>query len=160
MFTLAKIGGDGIDKAMHIGNGKIPPAWSPEIFVTANGPHSLPMCVDSASIVNHLEKAKPADLRRRPWYAGTLERKWTVKEIQDSDAVAFVIAKNAVITALEQQRPRSLSSNWTLAGLNPETGKVMWSKRLRSAVLPGGLLVDRHGRIIVVHEDGSVSCFG
>jgi outer membrane protein assembly factor BamB len=160
MFTLAKIGGEGIGKAMHVGSGKIPPAWSPEIFVTANGPHSLPMCVDGASLVEHLEKAKPADLRRQPWYAGTLERKWVVKEIQDSDAVAFVIAKNAVITALEQQRPRSLSSNWTLAGLNPETGKVMWSKRLPSAVLPGGLLVDRHGRIIVVHEDGSVSCFG
>jgi outer membrane protein assembly factor BamB len=158
-FTIAKIGSDGIGKAMHMGSGKIPPAWSSEIIVMANGPRSLPMCVDSASLINHLDKAKPEDLRR-PWYAGKIERKWTVKEIQDSDAVAFVIAKNAIITALEKQRPRSLSSNWTLAGLNPGTGKVMWSKRLPSAVLPGGLLVDRHGRIIVVHEDGSVSCFG
>jgi len=159
-FTIAKIGGDGIGKAMNVGNGKIPPAWSPEIFVTANGPHSLPMCVDSASLIDHLEKAKPADLRGRPWYTGTLERKWTVKDIQDSDAVAFVIAKNAVITALEQQRPRSLSSKWTLAGLDPKTGKVIWTKPLKSSVLPGGLLVERHGRIVVVHEDGSVSCFG
>lgn len=159
-FTVARIGSDGIGKAMHIGSGKIPPAWSSEIFVTANGPRSLPMCVDSASLVDHLEKAKPADLRRQPWYAGTLERKWTVNEIQDSDAVAFVVAKNAIITALEQQRPRSLSSKWTLAGLDPKTGKVIWTKPLKSAVLPGGVLVERHGRIIVVHEDGSVTCFG
>jgi outer membrane protein assembly factor BamB len=118
------------------------------------------MCIDSASLADHLEKAKPADLRRRPWYEGTLKRKRTVKELQDSDAVAFVVAKNAVITVLEQQRPRSLSSKWTLAGLDSETGKVIWTKPLKSAVLPGGLLVDRHGRIIVVHEDGSVSCLG
>ncbi len=159
-FTVARIGRDGIGKAMHLGSGKIPPAWSSEIFVTANGPRSLPMCVDSASLVDHLEKAKPANLRRQPWYAGTLERKWTVKEIQDSDAVAFVVAKNAVITVLEQQRPRSLSSKWSLTGLDPKTGKVIWTKPLKSAVLPGGILVERHGRIIIVHEDGSVSCFG
>ena len=159
-FTIAKIGSGGIGKAMHMGSGKIPPAWSSEIIVMANGPRSLPMCVDSASLVDHLEKVKPADLRRQPWYAGTLKRKWTVKEIQDSDAIAFVVAKNAVITALEQQRPRSLSSKWSLTGLDPKTGKVIWTKPLKSAVLPGGILVERHGRIIVVHEDGSVSCFG
>ena len=159
-FTIAKINSAGIGKAMHAGYGKIPPPWSSEIFVMANGPRSLPMCIDSASLADHLEKAKPADLRRRPWYEGTLKRKRTVKELQDSDAVAFVVAKNAVITVLEQQRPRSLSSKWTLAGLDSETGKVIWTKPLKSAVLPGGLLVDRHGRIIVVHEDGSVSCLG
>ena len=33
-------------------------------------------------------------------------------------------------------------------------------QQLTSAALPGGVLVDRYGRIIVVHEDGSVSCLG
>ena len=82
-----------------------------------------------------------------------------LQELKNSDTVAFVITKTAIITALEEQRPRTLSSNWTLAGLNPETGKVMWKQRLTSSVLPGGILVDRHGRIIIVHEDGSISCF-
>lgn len=160
IFTVANIGSDGIGKAMRIGFGKIAPAWSSETFVMADGPRSLPVCVDSAALIDHLNKAGPADLRRQIRHAGTLKRRWVANELRDSDAVAFVVAKNTIITVLEKQRHRALSSNWTLAGLDPKTGKVIWTKTLRSAALPGGLLVDRHGRIIVVHEDGSVSCFG
>ena len=158
-FTIAKIGSGGIAKAVHVGFGKIPPAWSRTSFVMANGPRSVPVCVEIAAIVDYLEKATPANLRQQFRYANTLKKRWTARELEDSDTVAFVIAKNTVLTALEIQRPRSLSSNWTLAGLDPETGKVMWKQRLPSAALPGGILVDRHGRIIVVHEDGSVRCF-
>ena len=160
IFTVAKIGSDGIGKAMRIGFGKIAPAWSSETFVMADGPRSLPVCMDSAALIYHLNKAGPADLRRQERHAGTLKRRWVANELRDSDAVAFVVAKNTIITVLEKQRHRALSSNWTLAGLDPKTGKVVWTKTLRSAARPGGLLVDRHGRIIVVHEDGSVSCFG
>ena len=159
-FTIAKIGSSGIGKAIHIGFGKIPSAWSPDSFVMANGPLSVPACIDSGVLVEHLEKASPMNLSQQYRYANTLKKKWTAQELKDSDTVAFVIAKNAILTAIQEYRPRSLSSNWILAGLNPDTGKVMWRKRLQSAVFPGGLLVDRHGRIIVVHEDGSVSCFG
>jgi len=159
-FSVAKIGRDGIGKAMHIGFGKIAPAWSSETFVMADGPRSLPVCVDSAALIDHLKKASPADLRRQVRHAGTLKRRWTAKELQDSDAVTFVVANNVIITVLEKPRPRSLSSSWTLAGLDPKTGKVVWTKRLPSEVLPGGILIDRLGRIILVHEDSSVSCFG
>jgi len=159
-FTIAKMGDDGIAKTLHIGFGKIPPAWSPERFVMADGPRSVPVCVDSAALVEHLEKARPANLRQQYRYASTLKKSWTAQELQDSDTVAFVMAKNAVLVVLETWRPRSRFSNWVLAGLDPETGKVMWRQRLPSAALPGGLLVDRHGRVVIVHEDGSVSCFG
>jgi len=160
IFSAAKIGRDGVGKAMHIGFGKIAPAWSSETFVMADGPRSLPVCVDSAALIDHLEKASPADLRRQVRHAGTLKRRWTAKDLADSDAVTFVVAKNTIITVLEKQRHRSLSSIWTLAGLDPKTGKVVWTKTLPSAAFPGGILVDRLGRIIVVYEDGSVSCFG
>jgi hypothetical protein len=159
-FTIAKTGSAGIGKAVHLGFGKIPPAWSAEIFVMANGPRSIPVCVESAALVDHLEEAGPTDLRQQFRYANKLKKSWIAKELEDSDAVAFAIAKNVILTVFEKQRPRSLSSNWILAGLDPETGKIMWRQQLPSAALPGGILIDRHGRVIVVHEDGSVSCFG
>jgi outer membrane protein assembly factor BamB len=158
-FTIAKIGSGGIAKAAHVGFGKIPPAWSPDRFVMANGPQSVPVCVDGTVLVDYLEKASPVNLRQQFRYANTLKKSWTAQELENSDTVAFVIAKDTILVALETQRPRALSSNWTLAGLDPETGKVRWRQRLPSAALPGGILVDRHGRIIVVHEDGNVSCF-
>ena len=126
----------------------------------ANGPRTVPTCVDCAVLMDYRGNATASDRPRQGRHADPLKKKWTARELQNSDPVAFVIAKNTIITAMETPRPRSLSSNWTLAGLDPETGKVMWRQRLSSSVRPGGVLVDRHGRIIVVHEDGSVSCLG
>ena len=51
------------------------------------------------------------------------------------------------------------ASGQEVPGYDPETGKATWKQRLPSAPLPGGVLVNRHGRVAVVHENGSVSCF-
>jgi outer membrane protein assembly factor BamB len=89
----------------------------------------------------------------------TFKRKWTAQGFEGGDAVAFAIAKNTIVTAMEKQRPRALASDWTLVGLDPQTGQISWRQRLPSAVMPGGLLVNRHGQVVVVHEGGSISCF-
>ena len=159
-FTIAKINSAGVGRGIRIGSGKIPPAWSPNTFVMASGPQTLPVCVDNATLVEYRGDNARSDRPRQARHADPLKKKWTAQELRNSDPVAFVIAGNTIITAMETPRPRSLAPNWELAGLDPDTGKVVWRKRLQSPVLPGGLLVDRHGRIVVVHEDGSVSCFG
>jgi len=140
----------------------------------ANGPRSAPVCVDNAALISFMEKAAGADLRGRQTDArpqqsvhDTFKRKWTAQGFEGGDAVAFAIAKNTIVTAMEKQRPRALASDWTLVGLDPQTGQVSWRQRLPAAptrsgaagVMPGGLLVNRHGQVVVVHEDGSVSCF-
>lgn len=159
-FTIAKINDAGVGRAIRIGSGKIPPAWSADTFVMASGPQTPPVCVDNATLVEYRGDTPRSDRPRQARHADPLKKRWTAQELRNSDPVAFVIAGNTIITALETPRPRSLASNWELAGLDPDTGKVVWRKRLPSAVLPGGVLVDRHGRIVVVHEDGSVSCLG
>jgi len=159
-FKIAKIGENGITKTLHLGFGKIPPAWSSCKLVIVNGPRSIPVCVDINVLVDYLENATPANMRRQLAYANRIKKNWIAQELTGSDAVAFIMAKNTIITALEKPKPRRLSSDWELAGIDLETGKVMWKQRLPSSVLPGSVLVDRYGRIIVVHEDGSVSCLG
>jgi len=159
LFTLAKIGANGISKTVLIGFGKIPPAWSENMIIMANGPRSVPVCLDTTKLIDHLEKASPEGLEKQFSYINTLKKNWIAQELKDNDTVAFVMAKNAVLVALEEPKYRSLYPRWRLAALNPETGKVIWKQQLPSAVRPGGLIVNRQGRIIVVHEDGSVSCF-
>jgi outer membrane protein assembly factor BamB/ubiquinone/menaquinone biosynthesis C-methylase UbiE len=173
LFTLARIGPIGgkdrspvLGRSMNIGFGKIPPAWSSELLVMANGPRSAPVCVENAALIDFMEKAKGADPRGRQTDArpqqsvhDTFKRRWTAQGFEGGDAVAFAIAKNTIVTAMEKQRPRALASDWTLVGLDPETGKLSWRQRLPSTVMPGGLLINRHGQVVVVHEDGSVSCF-
>ena len=159
LFTVAKIGPRGIGKAVNIGFGKIPPAWSSEVLVMANGPRSIPMCVECAALTDHMETAKPADRRGRQSLHNTVKRRWMAQGFDGGDALGFAIAGNAIVTVMEKQRPRALAFEWTLIGLDPETGKAAWKQRLASAPLPGGVLVNRHGRVAVVHENGSVSCF-
>ena len=159
LFTLAKIGANGISKTVLIGFGKIPPAWSENMIIMANGPRSVPVCLDTTKLIDHLEKASPEGLEKQFSYINTLKKNWIAQELKDNDTVAFVMAKNAVLVALEEPKYRSLYPRWILAALHPETGKVIWRQQLPSAVRPGGLIVNRQGRIIVVHEDGSVSCF-
>lgn len=173
LFTLAKIGPVGanndspvLGRATTVGFGKIPPAWSSELLVMANGPRSIPVCVDNAALISFLENATPAALRGRqtdarpqPSVHDAVKTKWAAQGFEGGDAVAFAIARNTIVTVLERQRPRALASDWALVGLDPETGEVSWRQRLPSTVMPGGLLVNRHGQVVVVHEDGSVSCF-
>ena len=82
---------------------------------------------------------------------------WSLKE---SDAVSLAIAKNAVIEVYQTQVVRHRNSRWTLRALEPDNGKLLWEQRLPSPALPGGLLVDRQGKVIVVMENGSVACYG
>jgi hypothetical protein len=35
----------------------------------------------------------------------------------------------------------------------------MWRRRLPGAAVAGGMLVDRHGQIVVALEDGGLVCF-
>jgi outer membrane protein assembly factor BamB len=159
-FSIAKIGPGGIGRPVRIASGKIPPAWSSKILVMADGPRSVPMCVENADLIEYKGTAGPSDRPAQARHADPLQRKWTAQGLQTSDPVAFVIAKNTILAVMEVPRPRRLASAWQLVGLDPETGKVIWRNPLASAALPGGVLVNRHGQIIVVHEDGSISCLG
>ena len=51
-------------------------------------------------------------------------------------------------------------STWTVTGVNPENGKVDWRTWLSKPAIPGGLLIDREGRVLVVHEGGGLTCLG
>ena len=72
-----------------------------------------------------------------------------------------MLADNAVIVVSEGPRRRGLwASTWVVSALNIDNGSLLWQERLESAALPGGLLIDRDGRIVVVLQDGSAICYG
>jgi len=79
--------------------------------------------------------------------------------MQQSDAVCLAVAKNAVLIVYETPMVRHRNPRWTLRSLNPGNGEVIWEQRLFSPALPGGLLVDSKGRVIVVMENGNVQCY-
>ncbi len=159
-FAIGKLGPEGLTHGLMLGSGKIAPAWSETLLIMANGPNSLLAAVEVEKLEELVEKSQGQDVRGQQRLLRGLERRWVAQELNGSDAVAIALAANAVLVVSEIPRPRSRFSAWNLNALDRETGKVLWKQPLPSAALAGGLLVNRHGHIIVILEDGSVACFG
>jgi len=123
--------------------GRVPPAFGKDI-VAFSGRGPL-MCLDA-------EKVDQWILKKR---TGVKER-WKANSIVNS--VSVVIADNAVVAAGEVGRGSRLPTRWTVQAFDINDGKMLWAEALSSAPLPGGLCVDRNGRVIVVHEKGNVLC--
>ena len=109
----------------------------------------------------------PADPRRRrwwrPWAVGRLkgaERRWTAPDVTGSNALSVALAPNAVLAVCEVQPAGRETPKWAVVALDAKDGKPMWRQRLPSRPLPGGLLVDRGGQVIVACQNGQVVCFG
>ena len=49
---------------------------------------------------------------------------------------------------------------WFVVAFNKKTGAPFWRQELRAEPLPGGLLVDRNGQVVVTMLDGGLQCLG
>lgn len=157
-------------------NGNIPPAWDDKKMALVSGRFKMPTCYSSVTLAEHFGKKENKDELPAPlWVAG---------DLKECDVISLAITRNAVIAAymfsgLFSERNHIYThyhpSNmrWTVCALDPGNGSVIWQHDLSRVVLfagrphveytpllPGGLCIDREGRIVVVMEDGSVVCLG
>ncbi len=123
--------------------GRVPPAFG-EGVVAFSGRGPL-MCLDAQKVDQWIRKQR----------TGVKER-WKANSILNS--VSVVIAGNAVVAAGEAGRGSGSPTRWTVRAFDINDGKMLWAESLSSAPLPGGLCVDRDGRVIVVLEQGKVLC--
>jgi len=136
---------------VHLNNGKIPPAWNDQRMVLVDGREQRPECFEVSSVAAYFNQGSRAH-RPRP--------KWQADAFQGSDTVSLAVALGAVVAVSETPRPRDLRTNWKVSVVNLEDGQLRSQQRLPSAALPGGLAIDRDGRVIVVLENGEVVCLG
>ncbi|MBN2290500.1 MAG: PQQ-binding-like beta-propeller repeat protein, partial [Candidatus Glassbacteria bacterium] len=147
--------GGSAEKGIDLCQGKIPPAWDQTRCVMVNGRFGEPVCYSLAKVRQYLDRGDPKSQVESEWIASGV----TGPRLRESDAVSLAVAANAVLVIYETPVVRDRRSRWTLRSLDPGSGAVLWEQRLPSPVLPGGLLVDRDGRVVVVMEDGSVACY-
>ena len=124
--------------------GRVPPAFGNGV-VAFSGRGPL-MCLDAEKVNQWIQKER----------TGVKER-WKANSVANS--VAVVVAPNAIVAAGEAGRRASASpSRWTVQAFNKDDGNMLWAEPLSSPPLPGGLCVDRDGRVIVVLEEGKIVC--
>jgi hypothetical protein len=77
-----------------------------------------------------------------------------------SDTVSVAVAGDSILAVCSTPRRRHWQTTWKLYALDRTNGNRTSQQNLPSEALPGGLLVDRDGRVVVVMQDGSLACFG
>jgi outer membrane protein assembly factor BamB/SAM-dependent methyltransferase len=136
---------------VNILNGKIAPVWNHDHFVMVNGRRSPPICYTSQAMREYLDDGKPRN-RPRPT--------WTADALKGTDTVSLAVTPDAVIAVCEAPQHRQLESTWKVCTLSIRGGELLSQRNLPGEAVPGGLAIDRDGRVLVVLQDGTVACLG
>ncbi|MFC1651475.1 PQQ-binding-like beta-propeller repeat protein, partial [Candidatus Latescibacterota bacterium] len=171
----------GVNKVLN--KGKIPPSWDDENMVFVDGRNTVLSCYDANDIVNYLNNNRDdANLPEAEWIGNIVEnpddRNFRTTHTWDPytyniDTVSISLASNAVVTVSETMPHGTLQSLWEVCAVDAENGTELWKHTLSEwgrlggkdnvfdiPALPGSLIIDRDGRVVVVLENGAVLCFG
>jgi outer membrane protein assembly factor BamB len=154
--------------AYQLNYGGVPPTWNDDMMALVNHKYGKITCVNAADVLEKLEQGrsqKPNDRRRRVNLTEDLREAGKVRwetSLGDSnrfEAVSLVACPNAILAVAKQQVKFRARPQWYITALSVDNGKPMWQHEIQGEPLPGGLLVDREGQIIVTMLDGRVLCF-
>ena len=155
--------------AVAMNFGGIPPAWDGETTALVNFKHGSITCYDTDRVLEQMQIGVegPSDRRRgRTSLTDALRDadavRWETNlgESNKFEAVSLVVCPNAVIAVVRNQQKFRSQPQWYLTALEAKSGRLMFQRELRGDPLPGGLLVDRDGRIVVTMLDGRVLGYG
>ena len=137
--------------ARQLSRGKIAPAWNDKHVALVNGRGAAPTVYDAGAVEAYLKNGKKK-LDPKPLAVA--------KGLRGRDTVALAVAPNTVLAVCEAQHPRSFRMRTTLCSLDVTSDTTEWERTLPGQVMPGGIAVDRNGRVFVVLADGGIVCFG
>ena len=79
---------------------------------------------------------------------------------QRFEVLSLALCPNEVVAVLQHQQEHRAQPEWSVAALDAEAGKMRFQHPFSAEPLPGGLLIEHDGRVVVVMLDGSVLCYG
>lgn len=154
--------------AFQLNYGGVPPAWDDNTMALVNFKYGKITCLDAEAVANHLQTApnvRGSDRRRRSNLtddlreAGKIRWETNLGDGNRFEAVSIVVCPNAILTVAKQQQKFRARPQWYLTALNVETGKPNWQQEIPGEPLPGGLLVDCDGQIVVTTLDGRLLAY-
>jgi outer membrane protein assembly factor BamB len=157
------------DRKFRFNLGGIPPAWSDHGLASVDTKFGRLAYANTDTVMNRITKgytkteARPA----RAWtrtLAKALEdeREWKWREDfgEKFEVLSIALTPNAVIAVIRNQEMFRSQRQWWVTGFREDNGRMMLRQELQSEPLPGGLLVDRDGRIVVSLINGDLAAFG
>lgn len=156
-------------QSMPLNYGGIVPAWNDQVLAVANFKYGRITALETATVADKVTEGFGTDATRNR-FARTIVNTLTARDdvrwqsnLGDSngfEALSIAVAKNAVVSVARYQDLRRAVPQYFLTTLNLQNGNPLSQVELPAEPLPGGVAIDRDGRIIVVMLNGDVACFG
>lgn len=157
-FAVSRIGARPGHPGSSFVRGRVPPAWDSDIFVCVTGRRTVPVGFEPAAMKSFLEGLTSRPRGRA--FPRLPKEAWKADVPKWSDIVSLAVVEGAVLAVVDIREYGGRTSRWDVIAFDYEEGGFSLRHELPSQPLPGGLLVDRQGQIIVVLANGSVLCFG
>ncbi len=150
-------------RKMRLNYGGVAPAWNSDVVAMVNFKYGKLMACDIGSVVKSFESG---DLGGARTIAEALARDGEVLWQSDLgraekfEVLSLAMSANAVVAVAQYQHPHRAHPQWTVVAYDLKNGEELSRVRLDQEPLPGGLLIDRDGRIVVSLIDGGMICWG
>jgi len=76
------------------------------------------------------------------------------------EVISLGVASNSVLAVAQFQAPTRSQSQWWLMAIDKKNGRTLDRKELNGEPFPGGLLINRHGQILITMLNGNQVCIG
>ncbi len=156
-------------KKLTLNFGGIPPAWNGEMMAVANFKFGKITAFEAEKLAGRIASGFEGQQNRRSYLTNTVvhkmasraEEKWQANfgDNQGFEPLSLVVAPNAVLSVARYQDLRRARKQWILTAMNAENGAQMFQADLPAEPLPGGLIVDSGGRILVSLLEGGMACY-
>jgi len=155
--------------------GGIPPAWNDRMVAMVNYRHGALTCWELAQVKTLLAQQADEKARRRGLVNSERDAVGWANELKRSDAIrwgyslgqkkrfevlSLAVSPQDVVAVLQHLEGDRAQPEWSLVALDGTTGELRNQHRFTNEPLPGGLLIDSQGRVVVMMLDGSVLCYG
>jgi hypothetical protein len=155
------------DQRHRLNFGGIPPAWDDQTVVMVNYQHGALTCCEASQVqallapqVGENAKKISGTVAEQLSQDDTIRWGYSLGRQQRFEVLSLAVCAGDVVAVLQHQQGRRAQPEWSVAAWETETGKPRFQHHFSNEPLPGGLLVDHDGRVVVVMLDGSVLCYG
>jgi len=155
-------------ETLNMNYGGMPPAWDDNAVALVNFQHGKLTCCDADKVSERIEKGYPprGSQKGRAILAEAFQADHAVRwqsdlgESNKFEAVSLAVCPNAVVAVVQYQRKFHSQPQWFVVAFNATDGTTYWRHEIHSHPLPGGLLVDKQGQVVVTMLNGNVLCLG
>ena len=150
-----------------LNQGGIPPAWNDDVIGMVNFKHGKLACCEIEKTIARLGKGlRPKNDRNRRFYNlysalsndGAVRWQTDMNQPSKFEVVSMAICPDVVVAVFAYQQRARARIEWSVAAFDMKNGAPRWRQSLSNEPLPGGLLVDRDGRVVITALNGGVAC--